>query len=152
MLLTSTRLFFIVSFALVEAYLNKIRITAPELASRYNVNKRALTPPLHRLVQAGILRSQVGGANPGFIFAKSPKEIAISDVTSILEGSIKFMECRQIMPDIQCELPSCDFCIINREMSTVVDKAKSALASFTLYDMYLNALKHTKLSEEQDQI
>lgn len=42
-------------------------LNAPEIAERYRINVRALSPALLRLVQAGILHSRVGGPKPGYI-------------------------------------------------------------------------------------
>ena len=77
MLLLPTRLFLIVSSYLVQGYRERVKITARQMADKYNINARALMPALRRLTQVGILKSQIGGSKPGFIFTRDPSGISI---------------------------------------------------------------------------
>ncbi len=128
MLLLPTRLFLIASGYFVQGYAEKIKITAPSIAKRYGMNSRALMPSLRRLTQVGILKSQVGGANPGFILAKSPDKITMYEIISALEGEFKISSCRDIMDNVNCEIKNCDNCSvfqsINIGMVVTVNKLK----------------------------
>ena len=136
MLLLSTRLLLIVSSYLVEGYNNKVKITAPDIAKRYNVNSRALMPSLRRLTQAGILKSQVGGRDPGFIFARDPATISMYEFIATLEGEFYMSSCREIIDNASCDINDCNNCriykIINKGILTTINRLKNT----SLCDQY----------------
>ena len=128
MLRLSTRLLLIASNHLVEGYKNNIKITAPSIAERCNINPRALMPALRRLTQVGILRSQVGGKEPGFILSRDPSEISLFDIIYSLEDDLNVMSCREVNNTINCDIKDCIDCsmykIINVGMSKIKDNLK----------------------------
>ena len=69
-------------------------LNAPEIAERYRINVRALSPALLRLVQAGILYSRVGGPKPGYMLSRDPAEIPMLEVVRALEGTFRMDCCR----------------------------------------------------------
>lgn len=80
-------------------------LTAPEIAGRYGMNVRALSPALQRLVMAGILRSRRGGTRPGFMIARNPHVVNMLEILRALEGGLHVDCCRRVIPGLQC---SCD--------------------------------------------
>lgn len=114
MLLVSTRLVLLACNYLSEGYYQGKRIPAPELAAKYNINVRAIMPALRNLTRAGILSSQVGGREPGFIFTRDPKEISYYDIVSTLEGVPQFHCCKQIDKSLKCDCDDVDKCELYR--------------------------------------
>ena len=133
MFLSSTRLFLVAANYLVEGYADNIRLSAPDIASRYNMNSRALMPALRRLTQVGILKSQTGGNSPGFIFARDPETISIYEIILAIEGETKFSCCREHVEGVTCEVVSKDDCmiykIINEGILHTINQLKKAKIS-----------------------
>ena len=132
MLLLPTRLFLIASSSFVQGYTTKVKITAPKIAEIYNINSRALMPALRRLTQVGILMSQVGGREPGFILARKPSKISMYEIITALEGEFKMPSCRDMMDDVKCKIDNCSDCcvfqIINEGIfQTINDLKKTSL-------------------------
>ena len=134
MLLLSTRLFLIASTHLVEGYSKKIKITAPYIAKRCNVNSRALMPALRRLTQVSILKSQIGGREPGFILAREPSDISMYEIITALEGEFKMSSCRDIMDYVKCKIDNCNDCSIFQIMNKGIFKTINNLKNTTLSD------------------
>ena len=141
MLLLPTRLILIASTYLVQGYNKRIKITAPSIAQKCNVNHRALMPALRRLTQVVILRSQVGGNNPGFILTKDPSQITVFEVIDALENNLYMPSCREISEDLNCKMDNCSGCLIynlvNRNISNTIRELKNT----TLQDLYLSRVK-----------
>ena len=137
MFLSSTHFGLIACRYLVIGYKAGIRISAPDLAARYNMNTRALMPALRRLTQVGILRSQVGGRDPGFIFSKDPKEISLYDVIYALEGENEMNCCKEVISDISCDMNKCCNCIIYGTIKTGLSLINNQLKDTSLYEHYL---------------
>ena len=134
MLSRPTRLFLIASSDLVYSYSDRLKITASDIAERHNMNPRALMPALRRLTQVGILMSQVGGSNPGFILARDPAKISMYEIITALEGGSRVLSCRDIMDDVKCDIENCDDCSIYKTIN------KGIL-------FMINYLKNTTLNE-----
>ena len=128
MFLRSTKLALIALHYLVERYHDGINVTAPEISKVYNMNPRALTVSLRRLTQVGILRSQVGGVQPGFRLSKDPKAISMYDIIISLEGITTMNECRDSIEGVHCQLDDCSKCktynVINFCISNMYDQLK----------------------------
>ena len=142
MLRLPTRLFLIVSRSLVQGYADKVKISAPSMANRYNVNSRALMPALRRLTQVGILKSQIGGSKPGFIFTRKPSKISMYEIITALEGEFKTSSCRDIMDDVTCEIDKCSDCsvfqIINKGTFQIINDLKNTTLSDHTYFRNIN--------------
>lgn len=80
MLSNSTRFGLIACRYLVWGWRNNVWITTSDIADRYSINVRALSPALQRLVRSGLLRSRRGRTSPGFMLSRSPEEITMLDV------------------------------------------------------------------------
>ena len=144
---TSTRLAIIASRFMVEAYYNGYKIPSTDLAAEYNMNMRALMPALRKLTRAGILRSQTGGNDPGFIFARDPKIISLYEVITILEGETKVLKCTEVINDICCDIEDCNNCLFYTLTKKRIDNIKATFKSVTLFDHY----ESIKLEKEKIQ-
>ena len=102
MLSNPTRYGLIACRYLVWGWHNNVWLNAPEIAARYHMNVRALSPALRRLVMAGILRSQCGGTRPGFMLSRAPEEVTMLEVVRALEGNFRMDCCRTVLPCVQC--------------------------------------------------
>ena len=142
MLLLSTRIFLIASSYLIQSYSDKVRITAPNIANKCNVNSRALMPALRRLTQAGILKSQTGGREPGFMFARDPAKITISDIIIALEGETQMLSCREIIEDINCKIEKCENCKMYKIFKNRIETTDKDLKNTSLKDYNKNAIKN----------
>ena len=133
MLSNPTRYGLIACRYLVWGWHNNVWLNAPEIAERYRINVRALSPALRQLVVAGILRSQCGGTRPGFMLSRDPAEIPMLEVVRALGGSIRMDCCRTVLPSVQCscETDSCRVCGVFRDM---LDELRSRLSGVSLED------------------
>lgn len=136
MLLLSTRLMIIASNYLVQGYYEKVKITAPYIAEKCNINPRALKPALRRLTQVGILRSQVGGKEPGFILARDPSIISIFDIIDALEQDMHVNSCRELNMSINCEIKNCEDCSMYKTINIGLSRITDNLKKVTLLDHY----------------
>ena len=132
MFLSSTRLFLIASRYLVQGYADNIKLTAPDIATRCNMNPRALMPALRRLTQVGILKSQTGGTSPGFIFARDPETISMYEIISALEGEFKFHCCCDLTEDVTCELKECGACMVYKIMNEGISQTITQLKKVSI--------------------
>ena len=122
----------IASIHLVQAYDKKTKITARDIAEKCNINPRALMPALRRLTQTGILRSQVGGAEPGFILAKDPSKISVFDIVSALGDDMQVLSCREVNDKINCTVNSCDNCFVHNILNSGVNNMMNDLKNTSL--------------------
>ena len=134
MLLLSTRLFLISTIYLLEGYSEKVKITAPDIAEKCNINSRALMPALRRLTQVSILKSQVGGCEPGFIFARDPAKISLYEVIVALEGEFQISTCRNLIDNVKCEIKDCDECLLYKVINNGLSRMIHDLKRTTIVD------------------
>lgn len=132
MILTVTRLGIIACRYLVKGYDENRYISAPEIAEHYNMNVRALMPALRQMTRMGMLRSRVGGKEPGFIFAKDPAEITLYNVLSVLEGDAQFNCCKELMPELKCDCQDKTQCGIFSLFNGVIGSATNRLNDISI--------------------
>lgn len=136
MFLVSTRIIFIVSVGLVKSYEENKKITAPKLASDYNLNVRVLNSALRSLVKAGILNSQIGGTQPGFIFSRNPRQISLYEIITALEGKTRMMSCHDVIPNMKCDIKDCSRCMLYEVVSENLKNLHDKLKSISIFDHY----------------
>ena len=136
MFLISTRISLIVCRGLVKSFKNNKKITALELASRYNINVRILNTSLRNLVKSGILSSQVGGSEPGFIFSRDPKSISLYEIVTVFEGESKMMCCKDVISNIKCDQEDCANCLVYGGINQNIKDLSDKLKSISIYDHY----------------
>lgn len=132
MFLASTRCGLIACRHLVSGYHENAYISAPEIAGKYNMNVRALMPALRQLTRSGILRSRVGGKEPGFIFSRNPSEITLLEVLTSLEGGSEVPCCRELIADLKCDCSSSAQCNIYNLFNGMIDQVKMKLAQISI--------------------
>lgn len=134
MIRIATRLGIIACRYLVQGYYDNRYTSAPEIAEHYNMNVRALMLALHQLTKAGILRSRVGGATPGFIFAKDPKEFSLYQIMVVLEGEPHFECCKELISNLECNAKKCDGCSIFAMFNRILDNVKNEFSAITMVE------------------
>lgn len=148
MFLVSTRICLIACCYLVEGYEQGRKVAAPEISEKCNLHVRTLNKVLIKLVKEGILISQVGGNDRGYIFARSPKEITLFEILNAVEGYSRMMPCRDVMRDLKCVIADCDSClfckIANQNMNYAIEQYKGV----TMYDHYVVSMgENSELKE-----
>lgn len=134
MFLAVTRYGLIACQYLAESYAEGRYVAAPDIAEKYNMNVRALMPALRQLTKASILRSRVGGSEPGFIFAKNPKEVSVLEILLALEGDIEFTCTKDLIPGIQCDCSSVKVCKFYETFCNIIQQAKDTLSTISITD------------------
>ena len=130
MLTNATRYGLIACRYLVWGWHNGVWLNAPEIAERYGMNVRALSPALQRLVLAGILRSRRGGTRPGFMLSRDPAAVTMHEVVRALEGEYHVDCCRTVFPGLRCtcDTDECRVCGVFRDMLLELRRKLSALS------------------------
>ena len=67
-------------------------ISIKTISERQNISENYLELLFSTLKKAGLIKS-LRGAQGGYILAKEPKEIRISDIINVLEGPIEIDKC-----------------------------------------------------------
>jgi Rrf2 family protein len=105
-------------------------ILLKDIAKRQQISLQYMEHLIPPLVAGGILRS-ARGARGGILLAKNPKDIRLSEVIQILEGSIAPAECI-IHPEICNRSKSC----VTRDIwSELKEAMNGVLESTTLQDL-----------------
>ena len=107
------------------------------IAERQGISRKYLHALLTSLRSAGLVRS-VRGSGGGYVLARAPSQIKISEVVQVLEGSLSFADCVQD----QTVCGRSDGCVgrdLWQEMSMVVEKL---LGSITLADLVTRQNEH----------
>lgn len=133
MLSNPTRYGLIACRYLAWGWHNRTWLTAPDIAERYNMNVRALSPALRRLVMTGILRSQCGGTRPGFMLSRAPEEVTMLEVVRALEGNFRMDCCRTVLPYVQCSCTE-DNCRVCGVFRRILDELRDRLSHMSLED------------------
>ena len=133
MLSNPTRFGLIACRYLVWGWRNSVWITTSDIADRYSINVRALSPALQRLVRSGLLRSRRGRTSSGFMLSRSPEEITMLDVMRSHDGELHIDCCKTIFSGVRCtsDTSECRVCGLFRGM---LEKLRAELASVTLAD------------------
>lgn len=136
MFLMSTKMCIISCSAFVDGYYAGRKTTATSLAKKFGLNIRTLNPSLNKLIHAGILRSQVGGVDRGYIFTRDPKEITIADIIEAVEGFSSTTKRSNALRDV---LSSIDQSVDQRLSDThdqVANFAREQYSKITIYDLF----------------
>ena len=101
-----------------------------DIVQRQGVTRNYLEQILIQLKAAGLVRS-IRGVQGGFMLAKSPAEIRLSEVVQALEGQINLVEC-VADPKVCPRVEVCATHDLWGELSSLITQA---LASKTLQDL-----------------
>src|SRR4030042_2326912 len=100
------------------------------IAERQNISNKYLEQLVAIMKAAGLVRS-IRGPHGGYVLAKPPEEIKLSEIFRILEGPVLTAEC--VENENVC--PSHADCITRRLWIQVNEAMLSVLENKTLYDL-----------------
>ncbi len=132
----STRMCIISCAELIKGYESGKKITATLLAEKYKLNIRTLNPSLNKMTHAGLLKSQVGGVDRGYILARHPKEISIYDIVEAVEGLSYMKNCKEALHGANCENGDCEDCWLHKASMKVTDFAREEFKKVSIHDLY----------------
>ena len=101
-----------------------------DIARRQEVSEKYLEHSISALRRAGLVRS-IQGARGGYILAKPPSEIRVSEIMGVLEGSMAPVECVD-NPQV-CH--RANLCVTRDIWVRIKEATDSILQSTTLQDM-----------------
>jgi Rrf2 family protein len=113
------------------------------IAQHQNISAKYLEQMMAMLKSAGFVRS-IRGSRGGYVLAKPPNQIKLSDVFNALEGPVITVECLE--NDSYCARVA--DCIARQLWAQVQDAIMSVLQSMTLQDL-LDRAKGNKISNYQ---
>lgn len=117
-------------FELALGYEKKQPILLREIAENQGISLKYLEQIVMLLRNSGLIRS-IRGAKGGYILAKSPDKIKLSEVFVALEGSMDIVDC--IKYPESCN--KADDCITRDIWESISEKIKEFLSSITLEDL-----------------
>ncbi|MBA7653485.1 HTH-type transcriptional regulator CymR [subsurface metagenome] len=101
-----------------------------DIAKRQEVSEKYLEHSISALRKAGLVRS-IRGARGGYVLAKLPSEIRLSEIMEVLEGSMAPVEC---VDDPQvCQ--RAQLCVTRDIWAKMKEAIDNILESITLQDM-----------------
>lgn len=101
-----------------------------EIAKRQEVSEKYLEHSITTLRKAGLVRS-IRGARGGYVLAKLPSQIRLSEIMEVLEGSMAPVEC---VDDPQvCQ--RAQLCVTRDIWAKMKEAIDNILESITLQDM-----------------
>lgn len=107
-------------------------IPLKSVAERQNISGYYLEQLIAVLRKGGLVKS-VRGAHGGYVLARPPGEIRVSDVIRILEGPIAPVECVSEIKAAECD--QADRCITRTVWEKVRDSITRVMDSISLADM-----------------
>jgi len=118
--------------AMLDLALNSSKgpVLLREIAKRQEVSEKYLEHSITTLRKAGLVRS-IRGARGGYVLAKLPSQIRLSEIMEVLEGSMAPVECVDD-PQVCQRAQLCVTRDIWAEMKEAID---NILESITLQDM-----------------
>lgn len=105
--------------------------TAREIAAHFNMPPALLMNVLKTLTQGELIRS-IRGAKGGYSLAMPADQITLSDIITVVEGPIRFVQCAA---GVNSAEPSCglaESCPVTRPVNRVHDKLNEFLKQVTL--------------------
>jgi len=114
-----------------------------DVARRQGVSAQYLEHLIAPLIKAGFLRS-MRGARGGLTLGKPPRDIELSRVIDILEGSLAPVECVD-NPDL---CPRSDYCVTRDVWDEMKRAMQDVLDSLTLEDLITRHKKKIKGRED----
>jgi len=109
---------------------NGLTLSARELADRANLPLPMVSKILKVLTRAGLLIS-VRGARGGYMLARRPDRITVTDVISALDGPFAMTECVDAPGDCRQE----SSCPVRTNWHLINQTVRKALDNITLSDM-----------------
>ena len=111
------------------------------IAERQDISLKYLEQLVTVLKAAGLVNS-IRGAKGGYVLARSPEQINLSDCVNCLEGGIAAVEC---VEDKSFCKRTAD-CVMNQIWSSLTDAMENILKSMTLKDLVEKSKKSTAIN------
>lgn len=100
------------------------------IAKRQDISNKYLEQLMAILKSSGLVRS-VRGAKGGYILAKEPREIRVSDIFSALEGPLVTVDCLD-HPEF---CTRCTDCVTRHVWAEIQNSIQGVMESITLHDL-----------------
>src|SRR5471030_37357 len=115
-------------------------ISIKTISKRENLSEYYLEQLFSPLRRANIIRS-IRGAQGGYVLCKSPNEITVGDIMTILEGPIEIADC---IDGVECD--SSDCCATKAVWEKIKNSIDSVMNSINLQDIIddYEAIKNKK--------
>jgi Rrf2 family protein len=111
------------------------------IARRQDISAKYLDQLMAMLKSAGFVRS-VRGAKGGYILAKAPNKIKLSEVFNCLEGTVTTVECTE--NENYCDRAA--DCVARQVWTQVQQAIKDVLQSITFQDLVDRTKNHKSLN------
>lgn len=123
--------------AMYELALNygKGPLSLRTIAAKQDISDNYLEQLICSLRNAGLVKS-TRGAQGGYVLTKSPEEITIGDIITIMEGPIALVDC--LLNDVDSEHQICkkaNHCVTRDVWENVCQSISEVLDSITLADL-----------------
>ena len=117
------------------------------IAEREKISNKYLEQLISLLKTAGLVLS-IRGPKGGYVLAKPPEEVKLSDVFRILEGPVTTFDC--LIDKSYCT--RCGDCLTKNIWLKMQEAINGVLGAVTLKDMALDAIKHKEGKTQTYQI
>jgi Rrf2 family cysteine metabolism transcriptional repressor len=101
-----------------------------EISERQGITEKYLWQVINLLKSAGLVTS-VRGAKGGYALAKSPSEVSVLEIISILEGPVVVVDC--VDASENCARSSS--CVTREVWKQIEDNLRKTMAGITLQDL-----------------
>ena len=109
------------------------KVPAKEIAEKLNISFEFLAKTLQQLIKTGFVVSHQG-AHGGYVLARKPEMISVSDVILALNGKKGIVECVGDHEDVE-NCVRADYCSIRHPMVMLQEKIDSILESTTIAEL-----------------
>ncbi len=102
----------------------------PEIAKEEDISEKYLEQIFSFLVKAGLVKG-IRGRYGGYLLARKPSEIKISEILEVLEGSFSVVDC--VKDKNYCK--KANSCVSKKIWEILSEKIQETLSHFTLQDL-----------------
>jgi Rrf2 family protein len=103
---------------------------AKEISEAYKIPPELLAKILQKLARSGLVKSH-SGPTGGYVLAREPRDITVSDIIQSIEGPIHLVRC--LNDDLCCMLSH--HCDIQEPMKYIQDRVLGLFDSITLEEI-----------------
>ena len=107
----------------------EVPVSASEVASYYQLPPSMIANILKQLSTAGIMRS-TRGQNGGYTLQKTPQEITLAEIISIMDGPFHLVECVHLEKGCKCKIAT--ICPTQGPLRALHERIQRLIESVTL--------------------